>query len=305
LQLQCISGPSLFLVLVAKQADGQLLLVQLGTDSRTNTEGSTVYWQQLHAIAPAGSYLTVNNDNSFGVYYHGITARCIWTSASELSSGSYVSAPHRFFTASGAHELRLQVDGNLVAYDTATGCIVWQTGTSSIETPALHMTVQGNLVLTTATAVDHDDSSIVPLWQLSTHSAGAYMHIDDDVTTGFVDLYAKHEHAKTVSKQLAKPLVTAAYTIVDKLQNCQQYSSRHLAGISNSELLSGETIDAIDYDTKGTYTFVSPGESTTLNVTQNGFIDLFVNVNDRVWTASVPPLSNSVATATVEMNVSV
>jgi hypothetical protein len=143
------------------------------------------------------------------VYYaHGDTAvvDCLWTSASELSSGLHVTAPHSFYTASRAYELRLQVDGNLAVYDTATKYIVWQTGTSSAVLPVLHMTAEGNLVLTIATALH--DSSIEPLWQLCSHSVGAYMHIDD--TTGTVGLYAAHKPTAAVSTKVAVPLVQTA-----------------------------------------------------------------------------------------------
>jgi hypothetical protein len=143
---------------------------------------------------------------------------CLWTSASELSSGLHVTAPHSFYTASRAYELRLQVDGNLAVYDTATKFIVWQTGTSSAVLPVLYMTAEGNLVLTTAAALP--DSSIEPLWQLCSQSAGAYMHIDD--TTGVVGLYAAHRPTAAVST--AVPLVTTADSYMNDSYNSGSYN---------------------------------------------------------------------------------
>jgi hypothetical protein len=186
------------------QPDGQLLLAELDVDSNTYYSGTTIYWQQSHAIALAGSYLKIDNDSSIGVYDDSST--CVWTSASELSSGLHVTAPHSFYTASRAYELRLQVDGNLELYATATGYIVWQSGTSSTVLPSLRMTADGNLLLTTAAALN--DSSIAPLWQLCSNSAGAYMHLDD--STGSIGIYAAHRLSTVISTEIAVPLVTAA-----------------------------------------------------------------------------------------------
>jgi hypothetical protein len=299
MHLLCISIVSLF---IASQPDGQLLSAQLDADSSTYTDGNTIYWQQLHAIASAGAYLKINNDNSFGVYHD--SSKCIWTSASQLSSGLHVTAPHSFYSASGAYELRLQVDGNLVAYDTASSYVVWQTGTSSTVAPTLHMTAQGNLVLTTAKTLDDSASTVAPLWQLNTHSDGAYMHIDD-ATAGIIGIYARHEPSNTASTKIAQPLVTAAYSVTDTVHNSRSYTSRKLAGVSNSGLKSTETISATDYDTNREYTFASPDGLTTLVVKENGFMNLYVSTStDAVWTVSIPPVSNNKATATLEMNVS-
>jgi hypothetical protein len=132
--------------LTSQQATGQLLLGDIDADRKTLLAGSAIYWQQLHAPAQAGSFLLVGNDDSFGLHRNATTttlaaASCIWTSASELTSGLSVTAPHSFYTASRAYELRLQIDGNLVLYDTSTSSIVWQTATWSVVKPSLYMTV--------------------------------------------------------------------------------------------------------------------------------------------------------------------
>eukprot|EP00953_Heterococcus_sp_UTEX-ZZ885_P042301 21506-Heterococcus_DN1.PRE.3 len=126
------------------QATGQLLLGDVDADRKTLLAGSAIYWQQLHAPAQAGSFLLVGNDESFGVYRNTTTtlaaASCIWTSASELTSGLSVTAPHSFYTASRVYELRLQIDGNLVLYETSSSSIVWQLATSCLLKPSLYMT---------------------------------------------------------------------------------------------------------------------------------------------------------------------
>eukprot|EP00953_Heterococcus_sp_UTEX-ZZ885_P018060 10088-Heterococcus_DN1.PRE.1 len=245
------------------QPDGQLLLAE--------PDGSTVYWQQSHAVAPAGAYIQINNDNSFGVYYaHGDTAvvDCLWTSASELSSGLHVTAPHSFYTASRAYELRLQVDGNLAVYDTATKYIVWQTGTTSAVLPVLYMTVEGNLVLTTAATLH--DSSIEPLWQLCAHSVGAYMHIDD--ITGTVGLYAAHKPAAAVSTKVAVPLVTTADSYKNDSYNSGSYNNRVIAARSLLTL------------TQDTQTYKStPSGVYTLDFQVDYHLILYIPPNNVTW----------------------
>jgi hypothetical protein len=133
--------------LTSQQATGQLLLGDIDADRKTLLAGSAIYWQQLHAPAQAGSFLLVGNDDSFGVHRNVRTttlvaaSSCIWTSASELTSGLSVTAPHSFYTASRAYELRLQIDGNIVLYETSSSSIVWQTATWSVVKPSLYMTV--------------------------------------------------------------------------------------------------------------------------------------------------------------------
>jgi hypothetical protein len=71
--------------------------------------------------------------------------------------------------------------------------------------------VEGDLILTTASTLY--DTSTIPLWQLQSSSAGAYMHINDD---GVIGLYAAMSDGMTATDtltaaawQLTVPLITA------------------------------------------------------------------------------------------------
>jgi hypothetical protein len=66
--------------------------------------------------------------------------------------------------------------------------------------------VEGDLILTTASTLYN--TSTIPLWQLQSSSAGAYMHINDD---GVIGLYAATSDVVTAAtaQPLRLPLTTA------------------------------------------------------------------------------------------------
>jgi hypothetical protein len=129
-----------YYLLLLPQPNGQVLLGEVTAGTCAFTQGNSIYWQPLHYTARAGARLEIDHRGSSFSVYESENSR-VWTSAAELSSGLHMSAPHSFYSASGAYELRVQTDGNLVVYETASSSAVWSSGTHSDTVPTLHMTV--------------------------------------------------------------------------------------------------------------------------------------------------------------------
>jgi hypothetical protein len=124
--------------------------------------------------------------------------------------------------------------------------------------------VEGDLILTTA--LTPHDTSTIPLWQLKSSSARAFMHLNDD---GIIGLYAAASDDMTAAtaQQLQLPLTTAnSNTINSKDTPVVAVASveRSLQDTATvSKLLSGD-------HHRAPYNWTSPKRTYTLEVSQGG-----------------------------------
>jgi hypothetical protein len=123
------------------QADGELLFIDNGDISGYKYLFSTYTYV-------AGSYMSVNNDGSFGVYSDNATTgkqTCHWTSSAELSWGATRKAPFTMQSANQLYELSFGITGNMSIVNRRTDTVVWTTNTETTVAGDIYLRFEVNL----------------------------------------------------------------------------------------------------------------------------------------------------------------
>lgn len=155
---------------LAMQADRNLVLY--------TAAGKPVWWTGTSGAGTGtldlqddGNLVLYADNGSGPLWYDGVQLGGIIPPGSTLHGGQMMTSP------SGAYELAMQTDGNLVLY--TGGQAVWSTGTYGHPGAFLVYQLDGNVVLYSA--------AMVPLWFTSTFGLPGPMTVQDDGNIGVYD----------------------------------------------------------------------------------------------------------------------